>query len=61
MSIYKKIRNGKRIEKIVSELVSERYLVLYKRGATISLNPERSEEIVNFITLYEFISYKFLN
>lgn len=49
----KRVRNGKRIEKIVRELVSKRCLTLYKRGATVSLNPARSEEIVNFIKRVE--------
>jgi hypothetical protein len=52
----KKVRNGKRIEKIVKDLVNERYLTLYKRGATVSLNPARSEEIVDFIKRVEIES-----
>jgi len=50
----KKVRNGKRIKKIVRELVSEHYLTLYKRDTTISLNPLRGKEIADFIKRVKF-------
>lgn len=42
-------RNGKRIRKAVRQLVNERYLLIHKGGATVSLNPARSREIIEFI------------
>jgi len=42
-------RNGKRIQRAVRQLVNEGYLILHKRGKTVSLNPERNKEIVEFI------------
>lgn len=48
--IGKKIRkNGKRVQRLVRQLVNDGYVVLHKRGATVSLNPTRSREIVEFI------------
>ena len=42
-------RNGRRIQRAVRQLVNEGYLMLYKRGKTVSLNPTKSREIVEFI------------
>lgn len=42
-------RNGKRVKRAVGQLVNDRYLILHKKGATVSLNPTRSPEIVEFI------------
>ena len=42
----KKIRrDGKRIRKCIQDLVDEGYVLLHKKGKTISLNPARSREI----------------
>ncbi|MBS7617485.1 hypothetical protein KEJ25_02600 [Candidatus Bathyarchaeota archaeon] len=43
------IKNGKRIGKCVEELAGEGYVLLHKRGETISLNPARSREIAEHI------------
>ena len=42
-------RNGRRIQRDVRQLVNEGYLILHKRGKTVSLNPTKSREIVEFI------------
>jgi len=42
-------RNGKRIQRAVRQLVNDRYLLLHKKGATVSLNSARSREILEFI------------
>ena len=48
--ISKKIKkDGKRVQRLVSQLVNDGYLIIHKRGATVSLNPARSKEIVEFI------------
>ena len=48
--LSKKIRrNGKRIRKLVNELVNDGYVLLHKKGATISLNPRKSKEIIEYI------------
>ncbi len=48
--LSKKIkRDGKRIRKLVKELINERYLLVYKGGKTISLNPALNEEITEYI------------
>jgi len=41
--------NGKRVTRIVKELVREGYLFLHKKGETVSLNPSRSSEIVEYV------------
>ncbi len=38
-------RDGKRVERMIKELVNDRYLILHKKGETVSLNPAKSEEI----------------
>ncbi|KYH42634.1 MAG: hypothetical protein AYL33_001750 [Candidatus Bathyarchaeota archaeon B63] len=46
----KRIRgNGRRVRVAISQLVNEGYLILHKRGKTVSLNPTRSREIIKFI------------
>jgi hypothetical protein len=48
--LAKKVKkDGKRIRKIVKELVNEGYLLMHKGGQTVSLNPARSREIINYI------------
>ena len=48
--ISKKIKkDGKRVQRLVRQLVNDGYLIIHKRGATVSLNPPRSKEIVEFI------------
>ena len=48
--LSKKIKkNGKRIRKAVKQLIKEGYLIPHKGGRTISLNPSKSREIINFI------------
>ena len=42
-------KNGKRIKKIVRELVNDGYLLLHKGGRTISLNPAMSKEIIEYV------------
>jgi len=42
-------RNGKRVRKIVRELVNQGYLLLQKRGKAISLNPVLSREILEYL------------
>lgn len=42
-------KNGKRVERLIRQLVNDGYLITHKRGKTISLNPRRSKEIIEFI------------
>jgi len=42
-------RNGKRVEKMMKELIKEGYLFVHKKGDTISLNSSRSKEIAEYI------------
>jgi len=42
-------RDGKRVNKCVEELAKEGYVLLHKKGNTVSLNPSRSQEIVDYI------------
>lgn len=41
--------NGKRIRQMVKKLLKEDYIFAHKGGNTISLNPSRSKEIVEYI------------
>jgi hypothetical protein len=41
--------NGKRLAGAVKELVKEGYLFLHKKGETVSLNPSRSKEIMDYV------------
>ncbi len=42
-------RDGRRVRRILKELVRDDYILLHKRGTTVSLNPARSREIIEFI------------
>lgn len=42
-------RNGKRVKKLMNELIQNRYLLVHKKGKTISLNPTRNTEIAKYI------------
>jgi len=42
-------RDGKRIRKLINELVKEGYILVHKGGKTISLNPALSKEIIEYI------------
>lgn len=47
--VAKKVgRNGKRVKRILKELVSVRYVILHKHGETASLNPSLSREISDY-------------
>lgn len=49
--LSKKIKkNGKRVQRAMKELVRDGYVLLHKRGKTISLNPARSREITEYIS-----------
>jgi len=41
--------DGKRIRRAVKELLGDGYLLMHKRGETISLNPAKSREIAEYI------------
>lgn len=45
-------RNGKRVKRIVDELVKDRWLLAKKGGDTLSLNPRRKREIIRIIEEY---------
>jgi len=48
--LSKKIkRDGKRVRRVVKQLVKHGYVIQHKKGRTISLNPSRSREIKEFI------------
>lgn len=42
-------RNGKRVKACLRDLVNEGYVLIHKRGETISLNPVRSKKIMGYI------------
>lgn len=42
-------KNGKRVERTIKNLVKDSYLLVHKKGGTISLNPARSREIHEYI------------
>ncbi|MBI4258538.1 MAG: hypothetical protein HY619_06250 [Thaumarchaeota archaeon] len=42
-------RDGKRVTRIIDDLHKEAYLLMHKRGETVSLNPARSKEITQFV------------
>jgi hypothetical protein len=42
-------RDGKRVRKLIKELVNEGYLLLHKGGNTVSLNPVLSKEIIDYV------------
>lgn len=41
-------RNGKRVRRLIRTLVNDGYLLLHKRGRTVSLNPIVSREIIEY-------------
>jgi len=43
-------QDGKRTRRLIDELVKEGYALFHKRGGTISLNPARSNEILDLIS-----------
>jgi len=45
-------RNGKRIRKCIEDLVDEGYILVHKRGETVSLNSAKSRAILEFIRSY---------
>jgi len=49
-------RDGKRVRKIVKGLADNGYLLLHKNGQTVSLNPTKSREILDYIE--RFIAFK---
>jgi hypothetical protein len=42
-------KNGKRVRRCIEDLAREGYLLLHKKRNTVSLNPVRSKEIIEFI------------
>jgi len=42
-------RDGKRVNRCVEELAKEGYIFLHKKGNTVSLNPSRSQEIIEYV------------
>jgi len=42
-------RNGKRVKACMRDLVNEGYVLIHKRGETVSLNPAKSKETMEFI------------
>lgn len=51
--LSKKIKkNGKRVERIIKQLVNEGFLIPHKRGETVSLNPAKSRDVIEFIRRY---------
>lgn len=42
-------KDGKKVQKLVKQLVKDGHILLHKKGATISLNPTRSKEIIEYI------------
>ncbi len=42
-------RNGKRVKNCVKELAEEGYVLFHKKGETVSLNPVRSKEIMEYL------------
>ncbi len=41
-------RDGRRVRRLVKELVKEKYILFHKGGRTISLNPELNREIIKY-------------
>jgi hypothetical protein len=42
-------KDGKRVRRLIKELVKEGYILLHKGGKTISLNPALNREIIEYI------------
>ena len=45
----KVVRNGKRVKACLRDLVNEGYVLIHKRGETVSLNPTMSKEVMEFV------------
>jgi len=46
----KKVRkDGKRVKKRIKKLANKGYLLIHKKGKTLSLNPSMGKEIIEFI------------
>jgi hypothetical protein len=41
--------NGKRVKKLIKQLVDDGFLISHKKGETVSLNSAKSEEIIAYI------------
>ena len=41
--------DGKRVRKLIKQLVNDGFLVLHKKGEIVSLNSAKSEEIIEYI------------
>lgn len=41
--------NGKRIRRTMKELLDEGYVLVHKGGETVSLNPAKSKEIMDYV------------
>ena len=42
-------RNDKRVARTVKDLVKEGYLFVHKKGETVSLNPSRANDTVQYV------------
>jgi hypothetical protein len=42
-------KNGKRVRKCIEDLTKDGYILLHKKGKTISLNPFKKKEIIEYI------------
>jgi len=48
--LSKKLKpDGKRVRRLIKQLIQEGYLILHKKGKTISLNSAKSKEIIKYI------------
>jgi len=48
--VRKKVRkDGKRVKKRIKKLANKGYLLIHKKGKTLSLNPSMRKEIIEFI------------
>jgi hypothetical protein len=45
----KVMRNGKKVKACLRDLITEGYVLIHKRGETVSLNPAMSKQIIEFI------------
>ena len=50
--ISRKVVDGKRVRRLIKQLIDDGYVLPHKKGKTISLNPHKSAEIVKFIEKY---------
>jgi len=41
--------DGKRVKKLIKQLVNDGFLIPHKKGETVSLNSAKSEEIIEYI------------